>query len=44
MVARYESDFENDYAFTMMSNYLKEFYEILEDDKRYKNQIFSQAK
>ena len=44
VVARYESDFENDYAFTMMSNYLKEFYEILEDDKRYKNQIFSQAK
>ena len=43
-VELYESEFEYKKSYNLMMNYLKEFYEILEDDKLYDNLIVSEAK
>ena len=43
-VKLYESEFEYKKSYNLMMNYLKEFYEILEDDKLYNNFIVSEAK
>ena len=43
-VELYESEFEYKKSYNLMMNYLKEFYEILEDDRLYDNLIVSEAK
>ena len=43
-VKLYQSEFEYKNSYNLMMNYLKEFYEILEDDKLYNNFIVSEAK
>ena len=43
-VELYESEFENKKSYNLMMDYLRGFYEILEDDKLYDNLIISEAK
>ena len=43
-VELYESEFENKKSYNLMMDYLRGFYEILEDDKLYYNLIISEAK
>ena len=43
-VELYESEFEYKKSYNLMMDYLREFYEILEDDKLYNNLIISEAK
>ena len=43
-VELYESEFEYKKSYNLMMNYLREFYEILENDKLYNNLILSEAK
>lgn len=43
-VELYESEFEYKKSYNLMIDYLREFYEILEDDKLYDNLIISEAK
>ena len=44
IVELHESEFEYKKSYDLMMDYLREFYEILEDDKLYNNLIISEAK
>ena len=44
IVELHESEFEYKKSYDLMMDYLREFYEILEDDKLYDNLIISEAK